>query len=199
MADGTYHHQDLKMELIWKGLELLNDVGYDKFSLRKVASLCKVSHNAPYRHFRDKEELIRAIMAQAVRDFGGALTAAVQRHPGDPLEQLRDLGKSYIGFFMEKSDYLKLFFASDLKETVCLKDGRLFYDGAFLFGVLVQCLKDYYRSIGDESKLDPLLPIEYWSSIHGLTTLLAGKKLSFDDWGRTVDQIMDRLISRVIV
>ena len=58
MDEKTYHNKNLREELIKKGLKLYNEVGYEGFSLRKVASLCGVSHNAPYRHFKDKEELI---------------------------------------------------------------------------------------------------------------------------------------------
>ncbi len=52
MASDTYHHGDLKESLIIEGLKLFNEEGADKFSLRKVAALCNVSHSAPYKHFK---------------------------------------------------------------------------------------------------------------------------------------------------
>ena len=58
MAKDKYHHGTLKEDLINKGLELLNKEGFEGFSLRKVASMCGVSHTAPYKHFKDKYELI---------------------------------------------------------------------------------------------------------------------------------------------
>lgn len=200
MAENSYHHKDLREKLVQKGLELLNEVGVEGFSLRKVASLCRVSHNAPYRHFKDKDELVQAIMAKAVHDFSEALTAAVQCHLDNPSEQLKELGKCYIEFFMENPEYLNLFFASDLKGAVYVRDGTFSYDEAFLFGVLVRCLNQYYRSVGETQEADPVLAIEFWSTIHGLTTLLVGKKLIFQgDWRKTIDVVLNRLVGNISI
>lgn len=49
MEEKNYHHGDLKKQMILKGLELLNEKGIDGFSLRKIASMCNVSHTAPYK------------------------------------------------------------------------------------------------------------------------------------------------------
>lgn len=198
MGDQTYHHNDLKDRLIEKGLQHLNDVGAGEFSLRKVASLCRVSHNAPYRHFKDKEELLQAIMLKAVQDFGKTLAEAVRHYPDEPLEQLKALGEGYVEFFIEKPEYLRLFFAGDLKGTVYIRDGKFLYDEAYLFGMLIECLNQYHRSIGRTEDADPLLAIEFWSMIHGLTTLLVGKKLVFqDDWRKTIAEILERIVRRM--
>ena len=52
MPAQTYHHGDLKTQLIREGLKLLDAEGYQGFTLRKVAKLCGVSQTAPYRHFK---------------------------------------------------------------------------------------------------------------------------------------------------
>jgi AcrR family transcriptional regulator len=63
------HHEDLKNELIEKGLKILNKEGYEGFSLRKAARACGVSQTAPYRHFKDKDALVEAIKMRALREF----------------------------------------------------------------------------------------------------------------------------------
>ena len=66
MPDNLYHHGDLKQQLIREGLRLLDTAGYDGLTLRKVAKACNVSQTAPYRHFKNKDELIAAITMQAM-------------------------------------------------------------------------------------------------------------------------------------
>ena len=39
----SYHHGNLREELIEKGIELINEAGEEKLSLRKVAKMCGVS------------------------------------------------------------------------------------------------------------------------------------------------------------
>ena len=44
MKNSTYHHINLKNELIEKGIDLVNKYGVEQLSLRKVAQVCNVSH-----------------------------------------------------------------------------------------------------------------------------------------------------------
>ena len=57
--EKSYHHGNLKEELIKKGIELINEVGEEKLSLRKLAIICGVSNSAPYTHFKSKDELLK--------------------------------------------------------------------------------------------------------------------------------------------
>ena len=54
----TYHHKNLKEELIEAGITLVAKEGLEGFSLRKVAAVCGVSHAAPYSHFENKDVLL---------------------------------------------------------------------------------------------------------------------------------------------
>ena len=56
-----YHHGNLRKELIEKGIKMINDTGEEKLSLRKLAVECGVSNAAPYTHFKNKDELLKAI------------------------------------------------------------------------------------------------------------------------------------------
>jgi AcrR family transcriptional regulator len=59
--DAPYHHGDLRRSLIEAGLELVREGQVWSFSLREVAKLAGVSHNAPYHHFADKRDLLIAV------------------------------------------------------------------------------------------------------------------------------------------
>ncbi len=198
MDEKKYHTKDLKEQLIRKGLQLLNEVGYEQFSIRKVASLCDVSHNAPYRHFADKEELVRAILDQAVKDLESTLLSAVNEFKENPLAQLKKLGLNYVNFFVGNPEYLKLFFDSEMKGSVYVNGNTYTYDHAYLFGILYKCFTDYYQSIGKEMKQNSIVAIEFWSIIHGLTIFIANKKIIFlDDPEQYINEILDRQILKL--
>ena len=54
-----YHHGDLGQALVRSALEILSEAGVAGLSLRAAARRAQVSAMAPYRHFADKEALLR--------------------------------------------------------------------------------------------------------------------------------------------
>ncbi len=67
--EERYIEDSVRKRLILAGLEELLDHGTTDFSLRRVAIAAQVSCAAPYRHFKDKDELIRAIIAYIREDW----------------------------------------------------------------------------------------------------------------------------------
>ncbi len=68
MEDG-YIEESVKKRLILAGLRELLEHSAADFSLRRVAQRAQVSCAAPYRHFKDKDELISAIVAHIREDY----------------------------------------------------------------------------------------------------------------------------------
>lgn len=176
LKDESYHHENLREELIENGLKLLDAEGYDGFSLRKVARACGVSHTAPYRHFKDKEELIRAIAAKVLHLFNKSLKDAVARYPGDVHGQVNEMGCAYVRFFVENPAYLRLLFFSDIGrrlserpaggEEPLEKPESTFHD----------VLDRYAAEDGATDPADALerkaLTLGAWGLVHGITVLL---------------------------
>src|SRR4029434_3221836 len=59
-----YHHGNLRQALLNGAIDLIAEGGPTAFTLREVARQAGVSHNAPYRHFHDKDDLIAAVATQ---------------------------------------------------------------------------------------------------------------------------------------
>src|SRR5208283_5033347 len=59
-----YHHGNLKPTLLRAAVALIAEVGPAAFTLREVARRAGISHNAPYRHFREKDELLAAVATE---------------------------------------------------------------------------------------------------------------------------------------
>ena len=65
-ARCNYHHGDLRNALIVAAAELIERDGTLDFSMAEAAASAGVSAAAPYRHFADKEELLRAVRELAI-------------------------------------------------------------------------------------------------------------------------------------
>lgn len=102
MDKKSYHHNNLKNELIEKGIELVSNYGLSQLSLRKVAQSCNVSHAAPYSHFANKEELVAAMQLHITEQFTDKLLETIEHHKGST-DFLMEFGKAYISFFYRKA------------------------------------------------------------------------------------------------
>ena len=71
-----YHHGNLREALLEAAIRLIAEVGPTAFTLREVARRAGVSHNAPYRHFHDREDLMAAVAAQGFRELTPASSNA---------------------------------------------------------------------------------------------------------------------------
>lgn len=118
MQKEHYHHGDLKKEMIIKGIQLLNEESYEDFSLRKIAARCGVSHSAPYKHFKNKEDLLLSIILEVSSSFKKALEEAVQKYPKDAENQIIELGKCYVRFMVENPDYMRFIFINPSHKSI---------------------------------------------------------------------------------
>ena len=109
---NSYHHGDLRQSLIDGAIALINEMGLDSLSLRQVARRVGVSHNAPYRHFADKEALLAAVSEQGFQALSLAMKAAQQTVPPDSCQRLVAIGIAYVKFALAHPAHYRLMFGS---------------------------------------------------------------------------------------
>ncbi|MFT8348724.1 TetR/AcrR family transcriptional regulator [Clostridium saccharoperbutylacetonicum] len=180
MDSEKYHHGDLKESLIKMGLKLYNEEGADKFSIRKVAALCNVSHAAPYKHFKNKEELIDAISEYVFNNFQSSLSEIVENYKTDPYERLIALGKRYVSFMVENPDYLQFAFLKKSDSNIVVEENTLNNVDYRSFNVFKECAVDFLRSIDVKEEEYAQNIIAMWSMVHGLSTMLAYKTFVYE-------------------
>jgi AcrR family transcriptional regulator len=99
---GThYHHGNLRAALVEAALQAVAEVGPDRFTLRDVARRANVSVAAPYRHFADKEALLKAVADECAVQLGAAMHKAVAEAGSDPIARFRATGIAYVRFAVE--------------------------------------------------------------------------------------------------
>lgn len=199
MNKKNYHHKDLKNELIKEGAALLARTGFEDFSLRQLAKTLDVSHAAPYRHFKNKEELVTAIVEKGYNRFYDYLYSSVQKYPDDPLNQLREMGKQYILFSVKNADLAKvLFFNPQNREPV--ERVRTKDSFQLLLNVVTACRDKGFIEVSDVR----LASVVIWGQVHGLSALLIEKNIPFegklDDFVEIlINGVFELIINRPIV
>jgi AcrR family transcriptional regulator len=176
-----YHHGNLKPALISAAVELIAEVGPAAFTLREVARRAGVSHNAPYRHFRDKNELLAAVATQGFERLATALDESKTRKvgarracPPTTLERLRASGIAYIQFALRSPEHLQVMFDWPFDTT---HYPELKAAGARAFGILRGLVQDAQQR-GDLPEGDSLLQARIaWALVHGVAKLAIGSSL----------------------
>ncbi len=93
--------------LVDAAAQLLDEGGPQAVTLREVGHRAGVSHNAPYKHFADKEALLAAVAARELARRSAALSATVAAQPS-PAEAVRAAMRGYIAWALEFPARFKL-------------------------------------------------------------------------------------------
>ncbi|GGN77895.1 TetR/AcrR family transcriptional regulator [Nocardia rhizosphaerihabitans] len=104
----AYHHGDLAAALVEAGLDLTRSGGPEALTIREVTRRVGVTPNAAYRHFPDRQALLRAVSAAI--EAAMATGMAAERGLVAPRESLRAVGLGYIGFALAEPGWFAVAF-----------------------------------------------------------------------------------------
>src|SRR5580700_5887171 len=93
-----YHHGNLREALIRAALELIAQKGPAGFTFAEAARWAGVSPAAPYRHFRDRDDLLANVALRGFEQFDIALARAWNDGRPDALSALERMGRAYLAF-----------------------------------------------------------------------------------------------------
>jgi AcrR family transcriptional regulator len=112
-APSAYHHGDLRRGLLDATETLLErEGGLGALSLREVARVAGVSHNAPYRHFADREALLAALAAEGFARLAGVLKQAATARPREPA-----IGRAHLRFARTHRALYLLMFGPGIRKS----------------------------------------------------------------------------------
>jgi AcrR family transcriptional regulator len=179
MPRRPYHHGNLRETLLQGAVRVIAEVGPAAFTLREVARRAGVSHNAPYRHFRDKDALLAAVAAQGFRELTRAMREPGERPskaPSNALDKLKQSGLAYVAFAVRRPEHFTVMFDAPV---VTSKDPEYTQASQEAFNTLV----NYIRNCQGEGQLpagDTLERALYaWSLAHGIAKLAVAGRFPF--------------------
>ena len=160
-----YHHGDLQAVLLRSAGNIMEKEGLEALSLREVARRAGVSHNAPYRHFAEREALLAALAVEGFERLGVAQRKAAETGG------LRAMGEAYVQFALQNPQRFRLMFGGQIsiaRHTRLREVATKTFAG--LSGALSARVAEA-RGARDSS-------IAAWALVHGLAQLLLGDRIA---------------------
>src|SRR5580693_1164001 len=171
-AERGYHHGNLKEALLQAALDLIAQKGAAGFTFADAARMAGVSPAAPYRHFRDRDELLSSIAQRGFEQFEARLTAARQDGRPDPLTAFERVGKAYLAFAREAPAYYSAMFESGLPVDV---SPALMAASERAFAV-IRAAAERLAALAPPGTPRPpalMMALRIWSMSHGVASLFA--------------------------
>jgi AcrR family transcriptional regulator len=164
-----YHHGNLKEALIRAALELIAQKGPAGFTFAEAARWAGVSPAAPYRHFRDRDELMASVALRGFEQFEAALAKAWDDGRPDIYAALDRLGKAYLDFARtEPALYSAMFEAGVPLDT----SPELREAGERAFAVLRGAAEKLCAQMPPKGRPPALMvALHIWAMSHGIASL----------------------------
>ena len=168
----TYHHGNLREEMIRCGREILATEGVHGLTLRSTARMAGVSHGAPRNQFADKEGLLAAIAADGFRELVAVRRARLSADLSAE-DRLLTVMDGYIEFAVKHPALFYLMFGPQIIE----KDNypELLEAGNASYQLLYGAVKDYFDANGYAAQFDDMMVRSAWSAMHGVSMLFSAK------------------------
>jgi AcrR family transcriptional regulator len=164
-----YHHGNLKEALMRAALELIAQKGPAGFTFAEAARWAGVSPAAPYRHFRDRDELLANVALRGFEQFEAALARAWDDGKPDVFTAFDRLGRAYLEFArIEGASYSAMF------EAAVPLDGNpeLRLAGERAFNVLRTASEKLIALIPADKRPPALMvALHIWAVAHGIASL----------------------------
>ncbi len=167
--------EKIKTEILEQTVMLIVEIGYNNFTMRKLATRLGITATTIYNYYKNKDDLFLNVLILGFRELNQRLEDARQRGT-TPAERLRAMITAYIDFGLEDANFYNLMYAwhvpkyNDYVGTEMESVARLQLEGALkipeIFSVTVKIYaQSSNKMITDDETV--FLMIHYWSQIHG--------------------------------
>ena len=167
-APRGYHHGNLKEALIRAALELIAQKGPAGFTFAEAARWAGVSPAAPYRHFRDRDELLANVARRGFEEFEQVLARAWDSGRPDPMSALDRLGKAYLSFARKEPAYYSAMFEGGVSPQVA---PDLDSCGERAFAILRAAAEAVIATLPTKAPPALMVALHIWAMSHGVASL----------------------------
>jgi AcrR family transcriptional regulator len=171
-TERGYHHGNLKEALLQAALDLIAEKGAAGFTFADAARAAGVSPAAPYRHFRDRDELLSSIAQRGFEQFEAALTQAWDDGRPDTVTAFERVGKAYLAFARGEPSFYSAMFESalpvDANPALLAASERAF--------AVIRAAAERLAALAPPGTPRPpalMMALHIWSMSHGVASLFA--------------------------
>lgn len=180
----SYHHGNLREALVEAAIDLARTGGPGAVVLREVARQVGVSHNAAYRHFADRDELLAEVGARAMDQLGRAMSDGMEGvRTRDAAARSRGhlsaTGRAYVEFALANPGLFEIAFAGVAKAAdgpVRVEDNgspavEVTEPSTDPYSVLNQVLDAMVENGAMPASRRPGADASCWAGVHGFAVL----------------------------
>lgn len=170
-TERGYHHGNLKEALVRAALALIAEKGPAGFTFADAARWAGVSAAAPYRHYRDREELLADVARRGFDEFTDRLSKAWDQGRPDPQSAFQRLGKTYLAFARSEPAFYSAMFEAGVPPDAS-PELRAAGDRAF---AVVRSACEALSALLPQAKRPPalMMALHIWALSHGIASLFA--------------------------
>lgn len=169
----TYHHGNLRAALVEAAVGLAREGGPDAVVVREMARLVGVSHNAAYRHFSDRDDVMLEVADFAMRQLEEAMRAGIATVRSRDRQvrarrSLTEVGRAYVHFALDNPGLFIIAFT--VKSDAEISEERALALAA-PYMLLNEVLDEVRDSGAMPAKRRPSADVSCWAAVHGFSLL----------------------------
>ena len=188
-----YHHGNLKEALVRAALELIAKNGPAGFTFADAARSAGVSPAAPYRHFRDRDELMAAVALRGFNLFENSLAHAWNDGRPKSLIAFESVGRAYLKFARANPAFYSAMFEAAIPLE---RNTELRQASERAFAVLRTASESFIATLPPGSRPPALMMgLHVWALLHGLASLFGRG----DSAGRAVPMSVEELFEAALL
>lgn len=167
-AKSKYHHGDLREALVQASYDLVSRHGAENFTLAEACRLAGVSTAAPYKHFKDRDEVLGIVVTRGFDEMSERSMAAVQAAGTGTMAGIIAMGQAYVHFAVDNQPLFRLMFG---QHPVLKSDECVVGEGMGCFSKVIEQVAIYCQRNGVPG--DPNeIAVRLWTFVHGAASLL---------------------------
>jgi AcrR family transcriptional regulator len=156
----------LRQDILDTARRLLDEQGVAALSMREVARLAGVTHQAPYHHFGDRASILAELVTQGFDELARRLAVANDLAPSaGKRAALLASGEAYIGFALSHPGVFRIMFRPDVCDPIRFPDLR--QAGARAHAELERLVRIVYGGRPGAG-----LASIFWAYVHGMACLM---------------------------
>ncbi len=191
---SKYHHGDLREALIGAAFDGISAAGAEGFTMADACRIAGVSTAAPYRHFKDRDELLSEVTARAFATLHERDKAACEAAGEGTVAGIVALGRSYVTFAIDHPGLFRLMFG----DRQAVSDAPQVQACGFeCFNYVISQVALFCKN--HEVPGDPLqIATSLWTYVHGMSSLSIDGKYDVVSEGVDVFALMEDVTPKLL-